>query len=82
MTPYFRALCAELTDRLQHAITSANTDSYYGENRDAVDRARAALAQPDPAPTDEDLEDLAEVMNVSGNPVPAMRRALELWGHQ
>jgi hypothetical protein len=33
------------------------------------------------APTDEDLEDLAEVMNVSGNPVPAMRRALELWGN-
>lgn len=31
-------------------------------------------------PTDEDLEDLADVMNVSGNPVPAMRRALELWG--
>jgi hypothetical protein len=48
----------------------------------ALDRTRAALeAQPDPvAPTDEDLEDLAEVMNVSGNPVPAMRRALELWG--
>jgi hypothetical protein len=45
-------------------------------------RARAALAQPEPvAPTDEDLEDLAEVMNVSGNPVPAMRRALELWGN-
>ena len=38
--------------------------------------------QPEPvAPTDEDLEDLAEVMNVSGNPVPAMRRALELWGN-
>jgi hypothetical protein len=37
--------------------------------------------QPEPvAPTDEELEGLAEVMNVSGNPVPAMRRALELWG--
>jgi hypothetical protein len=44
-TPDFRALCAELTDRLQHAITSVNADSYYGENRDAVDRARAALAE-------------------------------------
>jgi hypothetical protein len=41
-----------------------------------------SLAQPEPvALTDEDLEDLAEVMNVSGNPVPAMRRALELWGN-
>jgi hypothetical protein len=40
------------------------------------------LVNPEPvAPTDEDLEDLAEVMNVSGNPVPAMRRALELWGN-
>lgn len=29
-------------------------------------------------PTDEDLYDLAEVFN--GDPVPAMRRALELWG--
>jgi hypothetical protein len=48
----------------------------------AMDRARAALAQPElVAPTDEELEDLAEVMNVSGNPVPAMRRALELWGN-
>ena len=48
----------------------------------AADRTRRALqVQPEPAaPTDEDFEDLAEVMNVSGNPVPAMRRALELWG--
>jgi hypothetical protein len=54
--PDFRALCEELTGRLQHAITSANADSCYGENRDAVDRARAALAQPEPvAPTDEEL---------------------------
>jgi hypothetical protein len=57
MTADFRALCAELTDRLQHAITSVNADSYYGENRDAVDRARAALAQPEPeGPTDEAWE--------------------------
>jgi hypothetical protein len=44
-TPDFRALCAELANRLQHAITSVNADSYYEENRDAVDRARAALAE-------------------------------------
>jgi hypothetical protein len=43
---------------------------------------QSTQSQPEPvAPTDEDLEDLAEVMNVSGNPVPAMRRALELWGN-
>jgi hypothetical protein len=41
---------------------------------------RTALAQPEPQgrPTDEDLYDLADVFN--GDPVPAMRRALELWG--
>jgi len=45
ITPDFRSLCAELADRLQHAITSVNADSYYEENRDAVDRARAAVAE-------------------------------------
>ena len=36
--------------------------------------------KPEPqGPTDEDLEDLADAMNVTGDPVPAMRRALELW---
>ena len=47
MSPDYRALCVELTDRLEHAITSVNSDSYYGENCDAVDRARATLAQPE-----------------------------------
>jgi hypothetical protein len=65
----FRALCAALVDEAPYESPTTCL-------------ARAALAQPEPAPTDEDLEDLAEVMNVSGNPVPAMRRALELWGHQ
>ena len=47
----------------------------------AIAAARAALAA-EPAgqgPSDEDLYDLAEVFN--GDPVPAMRRALELWAH-
>ena len=73
--PDFRALCAELLDWAER------TSSHYYKQADVIVRARAALAQPAPAPTDEDLEDLAEVMNVSGNPVPAMRRALELWGN-
>jgi len=38
-----------------------------------------ALDQPPAAgPTDEQIADLAEVFN--GDPVPAIRRALELWG--
>lgn len=41
--------------------------------------ATAALAQPEPqGPTDEEVYDLADVFN--GDPVPAIRRALELWG--
>jgi len=46
-----------------------------------ADRARAAMkAKADgQRPTDEDLYDLAEQFN--GDTVPAMRRALELWGN-
>jgi len=65
-SPDFRALCAELTDRLQHAITSVNADSYYGENRDAVDRARAALAEPEgEGPTDGEIEEAAKLIYAS-----------------
>ncbi len=75
MTDQFRAMCAELLAWAEH------TSSHYYKQPDVLDRARALLAQPvAEGPTDEELEDLAEVMNVSGNPVPAMRRALELWG--
>jgi hypothetical protein len=71
--PDYRALCAELVDAL------AEQDRCWM----LINDARAALAQSEPmAPTDEELEELADVMNVSGNPVPAMRRALELWGCQ
>ena len=53
MTTDYRALCAELADRLQRAITSSKADRFYGEDRDALDRARAALAKPVPqGPTD------------------------------
>jgi hypothetical protein len=47
----------------------------------AADRARAALkAEPEgEGPSEKDLYDLAAEFN--GDPVPAMRRALELWGN-
>ena len=76
----FRALCAELVPYLQ-----GRKDDEYGwpgldPEHELLDRARDALAQPEPQrPTDEELEDLADAMNVTGDPVPAMRRALELW---
>jgi hypothetical protein len=83
----YRALCFELLQFGDQAGEIAANEGLWPDCDPGpdwlLDRARAALAQPEPVPpTDEDLEDLAEVMNVSGNPVPAMRRALEMWGHQ
>jgi hypothetical protein len=76
----FRVLCEEL---MNEAIYLGSIPYDQAPNPELIAQARAALAQPESvAPTDEDLEDLAEVMNVSGNPVPAMRRALDLWGRQ
>ena len=44
-----------------------------------VEALEAAQQQPEPqGPTDEEVYDLADVFN--GDPVPAIRRALELWG--
>ena len=94
MTNPYRAMCAELVDALDNlfALVNGECPSLLDGDRggsgfldieidDALTAARALLAQPvAEGPTDEELEDLAEVMNVSGNPVPAMRRALELWG--
>jgi hypothetical protein len=88
MTNPYRAMCAELVAEIEKWQQADDEFSDAGTiradaNYDLAPRARALLDQPEPEePTDEDLEDLAEVMNVSGNPVPAMRRALELWGCQ
>ena len=80
MTDQFRAICAELADALAEWRLGGGPPEDTAD-ADLIARARALLAQPvAEGLTDEDLEDLAEVMNVSGNPVPAMRRALELWG--
>lgn len=77
----------EPTDEELMSLYGVTTSCYHGflveEFRQELDFARAvlALAQPEPqgpGPTDEDLYDLADVFN--GDPVPAMRRALELWG--
>jgi hypothetical protein len=46
--------------------------------RAVLARWGGAAVQPNAAPTEEDLYDLAEEFN--GDPVPAIRRALELWG--
>ena len=55
----------------------------YGDPEDRyiyreLQELKQLVQQPQDGPTDENLYDLAEVFN--GDPVPAMRRALELWG--
>jgi hypothetical protein len=56
MTTDYRALCAELTNELQGYKVA-----HPMHCRALLNRARAALAQPEPvAPTDENLMDMAE----------------------
>ena len=82
----FRALCAELVDELEDWIA-------YGDEADCadahaiVDRARSALAQPEPqGPTDEELESfLVDVACQNGNmyhaePMTLARAILARWG--
>jgi hypothetical protein len=79
MSTDYRALCAELANHLQGRKDLECGWPGEDPEQDLLDRARAALAQPEPEGVgDEDLYDLADVFN--GDPVPAMRRALELWG--
>jgi hypothetical protein len=54
MSTDFRALCAELLAKPNHTWNDIPEDAW-----DLIQRARAALAQPEPvAPTDEELEQL------------------------
>jgi hypothetical protein len=53
MTDPFRALCAELIDAVDSGIPAARICT-----SPLSDRARAALAQPEPAPTNEELLEL------------------------
>jgi hypothetical protein len=53
MTDTFRALCAEVIFVWSR---STNPDDLHENMIPLVDRARAALAQPEPVPTDEELD--------------------------
>ena len=60
--PDFRALCAELINHLQVRVSNEDrvisTVGYYSQSQQLLDRARAALAQPEPVAgesTDEEL---------------------------
>ena len=50
-TPNFRALCAELANHLQARVRKEDQEirskGYYSESQQLIDRARAALAEPE-----------------------------------
>jgi hypothetical protein len=65
MTTDYRALCAELINHLQVRVSNEDreipTVGYYSQSQQLLDRARAALSQPEPvAPTDAEIEEWAD----------------------
>ena len=67
--PDYKALCAEL-------LADYDNCHYRSE---LSDRARAALAQPESAPTDEELDRFADEV-WSGSPRRYARAVLARWG--
>lgn len=85
-TPDFRALCAELTVKLEYWMSAINRHPLHSV--ELVDRARAALATPPPEPpTDKELHQLwldLYAFNdgpTSGDVAEIARAVLERWGH-
>jgi len=90
--PDFRALCAELINHLQVRVSNEDrkipTVGYYSQSQQLLDRARAALAQPEPvAPTDEEL--IRPIMwmlddsiydNDKGEIAQSLRELVARWG--
>jgi hypothetical protein len=73
-TDTFRALCAELVDKIEGKAP------FGPDEEDLTNRARAALAQPEPmAPTDEELDRFADKV-WSGSPRRYARAVLARWG--
>jgi hypothetical protein len=82
MTNY-RQLCSELVDAYAWCV-----DNYMSANShddSLVQRARAALAEPEPAgPTDEELDELLTEIDQSGEPESwraYARAVLARWGN-
>ena len=82
-TPDFRALCAELTVKLEYWMSAINRRPLHSV--ELVDRARAALATPPPEPpTDEELYDYwisTSPQFGCADPVGIARAVLERWGN-
>ena len=79
MTTDFRALCVELTEALDKLNCSFNVPNQSG----LVERASAALAQPEPeGPTVMEIIELADEIEESGlGQVDLVRAALARWGN-
>lgn len=77
--PTARDLLQQLRDGINRHVAAVEDGKQFEELLAAIDSYLAATPKPAVRPTDKDLYDLAEVFN--GDPVPAMRRALELYGH-
>ena len=74
MTDTFRAMCAELVRRWY----AANGDQDLGDVADAIDRARALLAQPElPELTDEEIEEWADACSEA--PLQEMDPEIHSW---
>jgi len=76
----FRALCAELLQAIEDDVIDTNDGQRF---QAVVDRARAALAQPEPqGPTDEELQELASgfFTPTEFHFVDFARAALTRWG--
>jgi len=80
--PDFRALCAELTVKLEYWMSAINRRPLHSV--ELVDRARAALATPPPEPpTVMEIIALGEEIEEAGlGNVDLVRAALERWGNQ
>ena len=76
----FRALCAELVDKLHK-----QTSRWEGHEIDLVTRARAALAEQPVGPTDKELDELFTEIDQGGDALTwrvYARAVLAKWGHQ
>jgi hypothetical protein len=61
--PDYKALCAELADSVELLLEMRSNDRPMQVTEDRLNRARAALAQPEPqGPTDEGVEAAARVI--------------------
>ena len=87
MSTDYRALCAELADSVELLLEMRAVDTKpMVITQDRVSRARAALAQPELAPTDEELIEMwhsSDWFNEGATPrefISIARAALARWG--